>query len=437
MIQTTTLRMRVSLPTGAPAEGALVTARLSSVGVNPTSGYVDRTLVEAVAGADGIAALALWPSAVGTSDAQYRIVARAADGTKLLDELVTVPASEVDVWLHDIVLLPAPSKKPYDEAAIAAIQGNLILSQDARLGAETARDAATDAGLSAEAFAVNVAEEAVALQTIRVEAHASAAAATTSATQAAAARDAAVLAAAAAATSEGKVAADARKATDSMAGARALYGDLAAIDYAATRALADADRAEAKADVAAASAAMARADADLASTRAAGANTSALGAAASAATAAAAQTTVATDAANAVSARIRAVAAAADADLDRQAAQVARFAAEAALAAAQRAAADLVSATQGIKDATEAYGTQLVADTTAIKNTAVVEVTAIKNAAVADTAALKGAAVAAKEGAEALYGDLAAVDEAVQISYANRAMVDIAVSNNLIILASR
>ena len=51
--------------------------------------------------------------------------------------------------------------------------------------------------------------------------------------------------------------------------------------------------------------------------------------------------------------------------------------------------------------------------------------------------ASKVAAEDARTGAEALFGDLTAIDEAVQLTYANRAIVDVALSNNLIILRPR
>jgi hypothetical protein len=141
MIQTTTLNVRVFEPSGVPAEGATVRALLQHPGV-AQDGYVDRSELSATSDESGTATLQIWPNTEGLTDAQYRIVARGSDGRALVDELVSVPVSEVPVWLHDIVMLPAPTAKPYDEASITAIQQARILAQDARIGAE---DAAAEA----------------------------------------------------------------------------------------------------------------------------------------------------------------------------------------------------------------------------------------------------------------------------------------------------
>ncbi|MHB0820126.1 WD40 repeat domain-containing protein [Stutzerimonas stutzeri] len=141
-MQITTVRVRVTTPQGQPVVGVAVSARLASLGVSVTDGYIDRSYVEATTDAAGIAELGLWPNVLGISGAEYRITARGADGSKLLDEFVSVPTSEVPVWLHDIVMVPAPSPRPYDEASIDAIRQDRILAQAASSEAESARDAA-------------------------------------------------------------------------------------------------------------------------------------------------------------------------------------------------------------------------------------------------------------------------------------------------------
>ncbi|WP_339934586.1 hypothetical protein [Vreelandella glaciei] len=144
-MQTTTLRVRVSSPNGFPVAGATVQASLKGVGVSLLEGYVDLSIVNATTDADGIAELALWPSVNGTTGVEYRIVARSVDGRRLIDESLTVPESEVPVWLHDIVMTPPPTPKPYDEAGIEAIQQNRILAQNARDGAYTSAQGASSA----------------------------------------------------------------------------------------------------------------------------------------------------------------------------------------------------------------------------------------------------------------------------------------------------
>lgn len=149
-MQTTTLRVRVLTPQGFPAENANVTARLSGVGISQASGYIDRSYLSIDADQDGIAELVLWPNSKGLTDAQYRITARGSDGSKLIDELVTIPESEIHVWLHDIVMVPPPTAKPYDEASIQAIQQARIDTAGHAANAISARN-------SAQSYATNAA----------------------------------------------------------------------------------------------------------------------------------------------------------------------------------------------------------------------------------------------------------------------------------------
>lgn len=141
-MKTTTVRMRVFYPSGEPAPGASVRVALNETGVSSVNGYINRSGVVAMTADDGVAEMELWPSSTGIGAAEYRVVARAADGRKLLDEYVSVPHSNVPVWLHDIVIVPEPTPKPYDEASIDIIQQARILAQDARYNAQLARDVA-------------------------------------------------------------------------------------------------------------------------------------------------------------------------------------------------------------------------------------------------------------------------------------------------------
>ena len=150
-MQTTTLLVRVSTPSGTPAVGASVTARLSNVGISQVSGYIDRSLATAVANSDGVAALSLWPNAAGTTGAEYHITARGSDGAKLVDELITVPESVLDVWLHDIVMVPPPTPKPYDEASIDAIQQARIDASNSAINANYAQELSRAHSISSEA----------------------------------------------------------------------------------------------------------------------------------------------------------------------------------------------------------------------------------------------------------------------------------------------
>jgi len=213
-MQTTIVRVRISIPTGLPVLGAAVQARLAGVGVSPSDGLIDRSLVDAVTDANGEASLELWPSTEGTTGTQYRITARNQDGSKLLDELVSVPVSAMPVWLQDIVLLPPPSPMAYDEAAIIAITENKLEAQ-----------AASDAAAASAAAAAN--SEAIAT-TKATDALASQQAAANSAADAAASAAASLASQGGAATSANDAAASAVSAAAQAAGAQSSANDAAA-----------------------------------------------------------------------------------------------------------------------------------------------------------------------------------------------------------------
>lgn len=368
-MQTTVLRVKIYTPSGMPAVGAGVVARLTGVGVSLIDGYIDRSHVEVVTDAQGVAELTLWPSVVGTTGAEYRITARGSDGAKLLDELVTVPESSIEVWLHDIVMLPAPTPKPYDEASIALIQQNRIQAVDAATNAADAAGEAESARQAAE-LSSQTAGQAESVAT------ASAQEAAASATSAQATTQSALM----------------------------LFGGLEAVQVAvdstgndAVAAAASRDAAEAASVAASSSATTAQQSAGQAQTHAGAAQISANNASA---------------AASAVAADKLAVAA------DRGAVQ---------------GAASQVSADRAVVEAAALTATQ--AATTSLDRSAglIAHAENLRGEVDAD----RVAAETARAGAEALFGDLAAIDEAVQLTYANRAIVDVALTNNLIVLASR
>lgn len=144
-MKTVVVKVRIYGPENTLTEGVALTARLQTVGITPTGiGFVDRTFESAVTNALGECDLQLWPSIEGTTGAEYQIVARNPDGSKLFDELVSVPDVDFPIWLHDIILLPPPSTKYYDVEAIKVII-------DAKVTAMHARDEAVQAALDARA----------------------------------------------------------------------------------------------------------------------------------------------------------------------------------------------------------------------------------------------------------------------------------------------
>lgn len=164
-METTTVRVRVFNPEGAPAEGSEVRAILQSVGVG-LDGYVDRSEVTASTDSEGVAEMELWPNASGETDAEYRIVARSIDGRRLIDLGVTVPESDTPVWLHDITMLAPPTPKPYDEASIQAIQQSRVLSQEARQQTQTLTSQAKSHARQAESASNSAANNASSIELI-------------------------------------------------------------------------------------------------------------------------------------------------------------------------------------------------------------------------------------------------------------------------------
>lgn len=403
-MQTTQLRMKIHMPSGAPAVGASVVARLSGVGVSLMDGYIDRSHVEAATDAQGIAELTLWPSIVGMTGVEYRITARGSDGAKLLDELVTVPESSIEVWLHDIVMLPPPTAKPYDEASILSIQQDRIAAAASAFDAVQARDAS-------QAHAIEAASEIAAAQTLRIEAQDSAIAAANASSAAEASRLAAEQHNLAAGLSEQASAASALDAAGSAAEAQsalqatlALYGSAEALQAAVAAAQFDADAA-ATSSSAAVAASTAAGNSEASAQLAAGqAQTSAGVAQESANTASTAAAQAASDRLAVASDRDAVIAAAGQVS-------VARTATESAALSATQAATVSLDRSAGLIAHAENLRGEIDAD--------------------------RVAAETARTGAEALFGDLAAIDAAVQITYANRAIVDVALTNNLIVLASR
>jgi len=109
---------------GNPVAGARLTAKLNQTEIY--QGLVVPEIVSAVAGADGVAILNLWPNQLGTQGSTYRITAVNPDtGKKYLDSQVSVPNSACN--LHQILLLEPYPAIDAAQHAIAAAQSALAL----------------------------------------------------------------------------------------------------------------------------------------------------------------------------------------------------------------------------------------------------------------------------------------------------------------------
>lgn len=198
---------------GNPVADARVTARLSIQDVDPTYGYILPENVTEVTGTDGIAVLALWPNARGSTASHYDFKITNPDSPETLRLTATLPESDCN--LHDVALLPPyPGKSETQlsteaaaaSAAAAGAAKDLAIiartgAETARTGAETAQGAAAGSASTASGAATTATTAATNAGTSATAADGSAIAAAGSATSAnaakvaaEAARDAAVLA---------------------------------------------------------------------------------------------------------------------------------------------------------------------------------------------------------------------------------------------------
>lgn len=404
MIQTTKLLVRVSTPRGEPAMGASVSARLTATGVSSNYGYVDRSHVTATANEEGVAELSIWPNTAGLSDAAYHIVARGSDGGKLIDGMVSVPESAVGVWLHDIVMTEPPTAKPYDEESIQIIQ-------QARIESAAYADQSIQARDSSQAYAIEVAANIAAAQDLRIGINASAIDAGESARVA------------------GLHSQDAKTSSEASAAAAGSVIEMAQeIELSASSAV---DAAQSALDLF--SGAQAVSDAVLSAQQSAEDSELSRGASDAAKLLSQSSATTSLEAAGLANTRAESARLSANAAVEaKEAAQADKVAVAqdrlAVSVSASKVAEDRLSASQSASAATGAATTSLNRSAALIDHAETMRI---------QINASKVAAEDARTGAEALFGDLTAIDEAVQLTYANRAIVDVALSNNLIILRPR
>lgn len=409
-MQTTILRVRVSSPRGLPVPGASVRASLQAVGVSLTDGYLDRTEVAVITGKDGVAELVLWPSATGTTDTEYRIIARGADGRRLLDESVSVPESDVAVWLHDIVMLPAPAPKPYDEASIDAIQQNRILAQDARQAAQAAESGASDDRVAALAAATEALSAKANADTSAQESAAHKDQSELRALEAAGWATTSIVAADRAQIHEGLAESSRLEAVSAVNQALEMYGSATALSNAEMAAAQSAANAKGDREGAELSAAQAQNSSLAAESSAQSAGLSRGQASASADLAQQASVSVENDRDAVAQDRQQVETLSGQVEQYRTDALVARDQSVSAATTSQDRASDLVSHASNIQQTIDQEiiaGQQLIAE--------------------ADQARID---------AITLYGSLQDIDNAVLATYANRAIADIALTNNLIVLRS-
>lgn len=167
---------------GNPVAGARVTAKLNQTEIY--LGHIVPESITALADANGIAILNLWPNALGTQGSMYRVTATSPDtGRKYLDAMVSVPNSACN--LHQIMTTAPYPAIDASAQALAAAQGALALVTAQAGIATTQASAASISAGNASTSATNAASSATAASGSAAAALASANGASSSAATAA------------------------------------------------------------------------------------------------------------------------------------------------------------------------------------------------------------------------------------------------------------
>lgn len=145
---------------GNPVAGARVTAKLNQTEIY--LGHIVPESITAIADANGVAILNLWPNALGTQGSMYRVTATNPDtGRKYLDAMVSVPNSACN--LHQIMTTEPYPAIDASQQALAAAQGALAMVTTQAGIATTKAGQASASQSSAAASAASASESAEAI----------------------------------------------------------------------------------------------------------------------------------------------------------------------------------------------------------------------------------------------------------------------------------
>lgn len=134
----TLVRFHFVAPDGQPIANGKIEVRLTEAGFrNVPSGIVIPRVLTTETDEDGRAELELLP----LPDQSYQVRAFDNLSNRRAQYTFSVPETDVEfVRLQDLVMVPPPSAKPYDEALVAAIQETMFEVQGFAAQAESARD---------------------------------------------------------------------------------------------------------------------------------------------------------------------------------------------------------------------------------------------------------------------------------------------------------
>ena len=230
---TCAVRCAIRDQAGTPAAGAEVTAILNRADVH--DGYLIPTRVSAVANADGVAVLELWPNVLGAMASVYQVLITHRSGAVLRATAVVPDLAQVD--LHLIADLQPPAARTPGQllidSAITASQATLQQIQATQ--AEVAQ-AMSEADAAIAQMADHAIATAAAAETAQAAAASSASAEAAATGQAADAAQSAIAAAASAAEAAGSASAAGQSASEASASSSASAASQVAAAGSATQA---------------------------------------------------------------------------------------------------------------------------------------------------------------------------------------------------------
>lgn len=152
MPNTINVTIRAIDQNGQPLAHAPISARLTNLEVTQNLGYVVQESNAVIADANGVAVMALWPNALGSTESSYKFTIRNPNNWQIETIIATLPNNDCE--LHNVADLPAYPGKTDGQLAIE----EAIAAVAPALAAKTAAEAAAiEAGLSATEAAENAA----------------------------------------------------------------------------------------------------------------------------------------------------------------------------------------------------------------------------------------------------------------------------------------
>lgn len=144
MPNTINVTIRAIDQNGQPLAYAPISARLTNLEVTENLGYVIQESNAVVADANGVAVMALWPNALGSTESSYKFTIRNPNNWQTETIIATLPNNDCE--LHNVADLPAYPGKTDGQLAVEEAIAAVAPALEAKIAAQTA---ALEAGISA------------------------------------------------------------------------------------------------------------------------------------------------------------------------------------------------------------------------------------------------------------------------------------------------